>query len=167
MAGRPRKDDIDTQRLIIKLAGKGMTNADIADVTGLSLRTIQYWLAGTDLGETVKAVKQAAAMLEEEQKSALNKSALMAARRLLRKRRAVDVERRTDSDGKLLYTVERTREVEPNAGTVQFVLRNTDPGNWSDDKDARHQNGDGDDGELRIEIVDGAEARDEAAADDD
>lgn len=35
MAGRPRKDDINTQQLIINLAKVGMTNTAIAEITGL------------------------------------------------------------------------------------------------------------------------------------
>lgn len=156
MAGRPRKDNIDTQNLIINLASKGMSTTDIAEVTGLALRTIQYWLADTDLGKTVKAVRMAAVELEARQKAALNKSALLAAKKLLKKRKSVEIEKRTDADGKLLYTVERTKEIEPNAGIVQFVLKNTDPGNWSDDRELRQQTDSEEDSEITINIVDGA-----------
>ena len=118
MTGRPRKDNINTQQLIINLAKTGMTNRAIAQVTGLSEKTIQNWLANTELGDTVKTVRQASAMLEASQKHALNKSALMAAKKLLKKHKIEEIEERWDSEGNLLYTQKRVKETEPNASIV-------------------------------------------------
>jgi hypothetical protein len=157
MAGRPRKDDINTQQLIINLAKAGLTNTAIAETTGLSLRVVQYWLAETELGNTVKTVRQASAMLEASQKHALNKSALMAAKKLLKKRKVEEIEERRDADGKLLYTQKRIKETEPNASIVQFVLKCTDPNNWNEQQIAEAQaaeNAEHDDNEIRIVIDD-------------
>lgn len=154
MAGRPRKDSIDTSALIINLAKSGMTNTDIAEATGLSLRTVQYWLSDTDLGKVVNAARKARQALEAEEKAKLNKNALQAAMRLLKKHKSTEKIERTDGNGKLLYTETRTKEIEPNAGIVQFVLKNTDPQNWSDNP-APLPTEAAEDNELTIEIVDG------------
>lgn len=157
MAGRPRKDDINTQQLIINLAKTGMTNVAIAEVTGLHRDTIQKWLANTELGDTVKTVRQASEMLEASQKHALNKSALMAAKKLLKKRKIEEYEERRDADGNLLYTQKRIKETEPNAGIVQFVLKCTDPQSWNEQQIAEAQaaeNAEHDDNEIRIVIDD-------------
>ncbi len=137
--GRPRKDNINTQQLIINLAKQGMTNTAIAELTGLTRDTIQKWLATTELGETLRTVRQAAIELDNKKKATLNRTAVKAARELLKKRKITEIETRKDKDGNLLYTVERTKETEPNASMVQFVLRNTDPKNWHDDKNIQLQ----------------------------
>ena len=157
MAGRPRKDDINTQQLIINLAKAGLTNTAIAEATGLSLRIVQYWLADTELGNTVKIVRQASVMLEAQQKHALNKSALMAAKKLLKKRKVEEIEERCDADGNLLYTQKRIKETEPNASIVQFVLKCTDPNNWNERQIAEAptaENAEREDNEIRIVIDD-------------
>ena len=155
MAGRPRKDNINTSALIINLAKSGMTNTDIAEVTGLSLRTVQYWLSETDLGKAVHATREARKALEAEEKAKLNKSARLALKKLLKKHTATETIERTDENGKILYTEKRTKEIEPNAGIVQFVLKNTDPQNWSDKTQIISQDEETEDTELTIEIVDG------------
>lgn len=155
MAGRPRKDTIDTSALIINLARSGMTNTDIAEVSGLSLRTVQYWLSGTDLGNAVKETRKAIQELEADEKARLNRSALLAAKRLIKKHRSTEVIERMDENGKLLYTERRTKEIDPNAGIVQFVLKNTDPQNWSDTPEPQQTDESADDTEIKIEIVDG------------
>lgn len=159
MAGRPRKDDINTQQLIINLARTGMTNTAIAEVTGLSRLTVQNWLSGTELGDTVRAVREASSLLEASQKHALNRSAIAAAKKLLRKRKVEETEERYDSGGNLLYRQTRTREAEPNAGIVQFVLKCTDPQNWNEQQVVERQNAGAaeNDSELKIEIVDGGD----------
>ena len=157
MAGRPRKDNINTQQLIINLAKSGMSNVAIAEVTGLGRDTIQRWLANTELGDTVKTVRQASAMLEASQKHALNKSALMAAKKLLKKRKVEEIEERRDAEGKIIYTQKRIREAEPNASMVQFVLKCTDPQNWNEQQIAEQQaaaDAERDDNEIRIVIDD-------------
>ena len=155
MAGRPRKDSIDTSALIINLAKSGMTNAGIAELTGLSLRTVQYWLSDTDLGQAVNVVRKARQSLEAEEKARLNKTALKAVRQLLKKHKATETIERTDGNGKLLYTEKRTKEIDPNAGIVQFVLKNADPQNWSDRPDITQPTDESGDTEIKIEIVDG------------
>ena len=154
MAGRPRKDTLDTQRIILNLAKSGMNNIQIADVTGVSVRTIQHWLADTDLGEAINATRAAMRTLEADEKAKLNKSAIAATKKLLKKHRVTETIERTDDTGKLLYTETRTKEVDPNAGIVQFVLRNTDPQNWNDQPAQQEMDG-ADDNDLTIEIVDG------------
>ena len=157
MAGRPRKDTINTQQLIINLAKSGMNNLAIAEATGLSIRAIQQWLAETELGETVKTVREASAMLEAQQKHALNKSALTAAKKLLKKRKVEEIEERRDAEGKIIYTQKRIREAEPNASIVQFVLKCTDPQNWNEQQIAEQQAAAGAeqaDNEIRIVIDD-------------
>lgn len=157
MAGRPRKDDINTQQLIINLAKAGMTNTAIAEITGLTRDTIQKWLATTELGQTVKTVREASAMLEAQQKHALNKSALTAAKKLLKKRKVEEIEERRDAEGKIIYTQKRIREAEPNASIVQFVLKCTDPQNWNEQQIAEQQAAAGAeqaDNEIRIVIDD-------------
>jgi transposase len=157
MAGRPRKDDINTQQLIINLVKTGMTNTAIAEITGLHRDTIQKWLARTELGETVKATRQASVMLEASQKHALNKSALIAAKKLLKKRKVEEYEERRDTEGKLLYTQKRIKETEPNAGIVQFILKCTDPQNWNEQQvieQATAETAEKADNEIRIVIDD-------------
>ena len=132
-----------------------MTNTDIAEVSGLSLRTVQYWLSDTDLGNAVKETRKAIQELEADEKARLNRSALLAAKRLIKKHRNTEVIERMDENGKLLYTERRTKEIDPNAGIVQFVLKNTDPQNWSDTPEPQQTDESADDTEIKIEIVDG------------
>lgn len=139
MVTKPRKDTPDMQKIIITLASKGVTNTEIAEITGVTRRTILKWLANTELGETVREVRKAAIELDNKKKATLNRNAIKAARELLKKRKITETETRKDKDGNLLYTVERTKETEPNASMVQFVLRNTDPKNWHDDKNIQLQ----------------------------
>lgn len=153
--GRPRKDNINTQQLIINLAKQGMTNTAIAEITGLTRDTIQKWLATTELGETLRTVRQAAIELDNKKKAALNRNAIKAARELLKKRKITETETRKDKDGNLLYTVERTKETEPNASMVQFVLRNTDPKNWRDDKNIQLQTDTNADPVININLTGG------------
>ena len=164
MAGRPRNDDINTQQLIINLAKIGMTNTAIAEVTGFTRQTVQNWLAKTELGETVRTVREASAMLETSQKHALNKSALMAAKKLLKKRKVEEIEERRDADGNIIYTQKRIREAEPNASIVQFVLKCTDPQNWNEQQIAEQTAADGqDDIEVNISVNGGEPAPVEVA----
>lgn len=153
--GRPRKDNINTQQLIINLAKQGMTNTAIAELTGLTRDTIQKWLATTELGETLRTVRQAAIELDNKKKATLNRTAVKAARELLKKRKITETETRKDKDGNLLYTVERTKETEPNASMVQFVLRNTDPKNWHDDKNIQLQTDTNADPVININLTGG------------
>ena len=152
---RPRRDDINTQQLIINLARAGMTNVEISRVTGIARSAIQRWLAETPLGETVAEVRKVAIMLEAKQKYALNKSALMAARKLLKKQTLKEKEIRRDKDGNIIYETERTKEIAPSANVVQFVLSRTDPQNWGDAQ--TQTTADGSDEELTINIVDGGD----------
>lgn len=155
--GRPRKDTVDVQKIIINLAKSGMTNQGIADATGLTRKTVWNWLKETDLGESVRAVRKVNAMLEASQKFALNKSAVLAAKKLLKKRKVEEIEERRDADGKLLYTQKRIRETEPNASIVQFVLKCTDPNNWNEQQVIDQQNAEAaekTDNEIRIVIDD-------------
>lgn len=155
MAGRPRKDTITTQELIINLAKSGMTITDIAKYTGLARMTIQRWLTNTELGNTIKTVRQANAMLEEEQKITLNKSAQKAVRQLIKKHKLKEIEERRDGDGNLLYTQTKIKEVDPNAGIVQLVLKQTDPKNWSEQYiDKQLDNETESDNKLTFELVD-------------
>ncbi len=155
MAGRPRKDTIDTSLLIINLAKSGMTNTGIAEATGLSLRTVQYWLADTDLGETVQEIRRSAKFLEGEEKARINRTALLAVKRLIKQRKTKETRTRMDENGKVVSTETIERECAPDPGTVRFVLKNTDPRNWSDTPDPQ-QYDEETDNDIKIEIVDGA-----------
>jgi len=152
---QPRKDTPDMQKIIITLASRGIPNTEIAEITGVSKRTINYWLANTELGETVRTVRQAAIELDNKKKATLNRNAVKAARELLKKRKITEIETRKDKDGNLLYTVERTKETEPNSSMVQFVLRNTDPKNWRDDKNIQLQTDTNADPVININLTGG------------
>ncbi len=152
---RPRKDTVDIHNLILKLAQTGMTNTSIAHVTGLAERTIYNYLSDTNLGETVKAVRQAASELDAEKKLAINKSALRGLKRLLRVRKTKEIEKRIDAYGNIYMTIEKEKEVEPHAGMIQFALKNTDPQNWNNADSAAAQNVDAEtDTDIRIIIDD-------------
>ncbi|MGP1459843.1 MAG: hypothetical protein ACTTKL_11160 [Treponema sp.] len=159
--GRPAKNTVDIHKLILKLAQSGMTNTAIAEVTGLARRTICSYLSDTDLGETVRTVRSAAIELDVDKKAAMNKAAIAAARRLLRKRKTKEIERRMNAAGEVYMTVEKEKELEPHAGIVEFVLKNTDAKNWNAAETGVSNNAD-DEGEtdITINIVD------EAAHDD-
>lgn len=128
---RPRKDTVDTHELILKLAQSGMTNTAIAEVTGITERTIYNYLSGTDLGDAVKAVRQAAAELDAETKTAINKSAIRGMKRLLRARKTKEIERRMDAGGNVILTIEKEKQLEPHAGMVEFALKNLDAKTWN------------------------------------
>lgn len=141
-----------TYGLILKLAQKGMSNTEIADVTGLTRQTIQNYLADptSKLGETVREIRDANKLLGVAEKGRLNKSALSAARKLLKNHRLTEIRTRTDADGNLVSTETVTREREPNAGIVQFVLENTDPQNW---REAQNQQADETESDNELKIV--------------
>lgn len=149
---RPTKDTINTHNLILHLAKLGLNNKEIADATGLARTTIQNYFKDTDLGKTVKEMRAIAKTFGDEEKSRLNKMAILATKRLLKKRKSVEIREKKDENGKVLSTETITRECEPNASIVQFVLKNTDPNNWSDTQ--AEQINSTDDKELRIIIDD-------------
>lgn len=160
MAGRPRKDTVDMQNLIINLAKCGMTNMQIADVTGIARSTLQQWLSDDDgFRGVVETVRQAKVTLQEKNRQALYSAAIKSAKRLMKARTVEESETRTDGHGDILFVSTKKRAVEPNASMVQFVLKNIDPENWSDrPESSRAENGDeAEDTELKIKIVDGGD----------
>ena len=153
---RPRKDSVDTHKLILKLAQSGMTNAAIAEVTGIAERTIYNYLSSTDLGDAVKAVRQAAATLDAETKTAINKSAIRGMKRLLRVRKTKEVERRMDADGNVILTIEKEKQLEPHAGMVEFALKNLDAKTWNAAETGADSAENETDTDITINIVDKA-----------
>lgn len=157
-SGRKTKLTVDTYELILKLAQKGLNNTEIAEITGLDRTTIQNYLAdeNSKLGETVKEIRKTNELLGIAEKARLNKSALSATRKLLRRHKTVETRVHTDADGHLVSTETITRDCDPNAGIVQFVLKNTDPKNWSDTQSQQTEETESDN-ELRIVIDDDTE----------
>ena len=154
---RPRKDTVDTYELILKLAQSGMTNKAIAEVTGITERTIYNYLSSTDLGDAVKAVRQTAAELDAETKTAINKSAIRGMKRLLKPRKTKEVERRMDADGNVILTIEKEKQLEPHAGMIEFALKNTDAKTWNAaETGAQTTVDDQTDTDITINIVDEA-----------
>lgn len=153
---RPRKDTVDTHELILKLAQSGMTNKAIAEVTGITERTIYNYLSSTDLGDAVKAVRQAAATLDAETKTAINKSAIRGMKRLLKPRKTKEVERRMDADGNVILTIEKEKQLEPHAGMVEFALKNLDAKTWNAAESGADSAENETDTDITINIVDKA-----------
>lgn len=153
---RPRKDSVDTHKLILKLAQSGMTNTAIAEVTGITERTIYNYLSGTDLGDAVKAVRQAAAELDAETKTAINKSAIRGMKRLLRVRKTKEIERRMDAGGNVILTIEKEKQLEPHAGMVEFALKNLDAKTWNAAESGADSAENETDTDITINIVDEA-----------
>lgn len=151
---RPRKDTVDTHELILKLAQSGMTNTAIAEVTGITERTIYNYLSGTDLGDAVKAVRQAAAELDAETKTAINKSAIRGMKRLLRARKTKEIERRMDAGGNVILTIEKEKQLEPHAGMVEFALKNLDAKTWNAAETGADSAENETDTDITINIVD-------------
>ena len=153
---RPRMDTVDTHKLIIKLAQSGMTNKAIAEVTGITERTIYNYLSSTDLGDAVKAVRQAAAELDAETKIAINKSAIRGMKRLLRVRKTKEIERRMDAGGNVILTIEKEKQLEPHAGIVEFALKNLDAKTWNAAETGADSTENETDTDITINIVDEA-----------
>lgn len=151
---RPRKDSVDTHKLILKLAQSGMTNKAIAEVTGIAERTIYNYLSSTDLGDAVKAVRQAAATLDAETKTAINKSAIRGMKRLLRVRKTKEIERRMDAGGNVILTIEKEKQLEPHAGMVEFALKNLDTKTWNAAETGADSAENETDTDITINIVD-------------
>lgn len=151
---RPRKDTVDTHELILKLAQSGMTNTAIAEVTGIAERTIYNYLSGTELGDAVKAVRQAAAELDAETKTAINKSAIRGMKRLLRVRKTKEIERRMDAGGNVILTIEKEKQLEPHAGMVEFALKNLDTKTWNAAETGADSTENETDTDITINIVD-------------
>ena len=151
---RPRMDTVDTHKLILKLAQSGMTNTAIAEVTGITERTIYNYLSGTDLGDAVKAVRQAAAELDAETKTAINKSAIRGMKRLLRPRKTKEIERRMDAGGNVILTIEKEKQLEPHAGMVEFALKNLDTKTWNAAETGADSAENETDTDITINIVD-------------
>ena len=151
---RPRKDSVDTHKLILKLAQSGMTNKAIAEVTGIAERTIYNYLSSTDLGDAVKAVRQAAATLDAETKTAINKSAIRGMKRLLRVRKTKEIERRIDAGGNVILTIEKEKQLEPHAGMVEFALKNLDTKTWNAAETGADSAENETDTDITINIVD-------------
>ena len=153
---RPRKDSVDTHKLILKLAQSGMTNKAIAEVTGIAERTIYNYLSSTDLGDAVKAVRQVAATLDAETKTAINKSAIRGMKRLLRVRKTKEIERRMDAGGNVILTIEKEKQLEPHAGMVEFALKNLDTKTWNAAETGADSAENETDTDITINIVDKA-----------
>ncbi len=153
---RPRMDTVDTHKLILKLAQSGMTNKAIAEVTGITERTIYNYLSSTDLGDAVKAVRQAAAELDAETKIAINKSAIRGMKRLLRVRKTKEIERRMDAGGNVILTIEKEKQLEPHAGIVEFALKNLDAKTWNAAETGADSTENETDTDITINIVDEA-----------
>lgn len=153
---RPRKDSVDTHKLILKLARSGMTNKAIAEITGITERTIYNYLSSTDLGDAVKAVRQAAAELDAETKTAINKSAIRGMKRLLRVRKTKEIERRMDACGNVILTIEKEKQLEPHAGIVEFALKNLDAKTWNAAETGADGTENETDTDITINIVDEA-----------
>ena len=151
---RPRKDSVDTHKLILKLAQSGMTNKAIAEVTGIAERTIYNYLSSTDLGDAVKAVRQAAATLDAETKTAINKSAIRGMKRLLKPRKTKEIERRMDAGGNVILTIEKEKQLEPHAGMVEFALKNLDTKTWNAAETGADSAENETDTDITINIVD-------------
>lgn len=149
---------VDTYALILKLTQKGLNNTEIAEITGLTRQTIQNYLSDStsSLGEIVQEIRNTNKLLDDKEKSKLNKSAILATKKLLKKHKTTETRIHTDADGKLVSTETITRECDPNASMVQFVLKNTDPKNWSDEQSQRTEEIENDN-ELRIVIDDDTE----------
>lgn len=158
MAGRPKEDTVDVHKLIINLVQNGMNNTEIARVTGFSRQTIQNYLSDSTslLGETVQEIRNTNKLLDDKEKAKLNKSALLATKKLLKKHKTTETRTHTDADGNLVSIETITRECDPNASMVQFVLKNTDPKNWSDEQNQQTEETESDN-ELRIVINDDTE----------
>lgn len=155
--GRNRKDTVDTHELILKLAQSGMTNTAIAQITGLGERTIYYYLAGTELGKAVKAVRQAAATLDAKTKEQISKSAIRGMKRLLKTRKTKEVEKRINAEGLVYMIIEKEKQLEPHAGIVEFALKNLDQKTWNAaETGAQTTVDDQTDTDITINIVDEA-----------
>lgn len=157
--GRPRKDTLDTHKLILNLAQAGMTNEAIAEITGLGERTIYYYLSDTDLGEAVKTVRQAANELDAETKAAINKSAIRGIKRLLKPRKTKEVEKRMNENGDVYMIIEKEKQLEPHARVVEFALKNLDPKTWNAAENAADiaNTDDNTDTDIRIVIDDNSQ----------
>ena len=151
---RPRKDSVDTHKLILKLAQSGMTNKAIAEVTGITERTIYNYLSSTDLGDAVKAVRQAAATLDAKTKEQISKSAIRGMKRLLKPRKTKEVERRMDADGNVILTIEKEKQLEPHAGMIEFALKNLDAKTWNAAETGADSAENETDTDITINIVD-------------
>lgn len=152
---RPRMDTVDTHKLILKLAQSGMTNKAIAEVTGITERTIYNYLSSTDLGDAVKAVRQAAAELDAKTKEQISKSAIRGMKRLLKPRKTKEIEKRINAQGQVYMTIEKEKQLEPHAGIVEFALKNLDPKTWNAaETDAQTTVDDQTDTDITINIVD-------------
>lgn len=150
-------DTVDTHKLILKLAQSGMTNKAIAEVTGITERTIYNYLSSTDLGDAVKAVRQAAAELDAKTKEQISKSAIRGMKRLLKPRKTKEIEKRINAQGQVYMTIEKEKQLEPHAGIVEFALKNLDPKTWNAaETDAQTTVDDQTDTDITINIVDEA-----------
>lgn len=151
---RPRMDTVDTHKLILKLAQSGMTNKAIAEVTGITERTIYNYLSSTDLGDAVKAVRQAAATLDAKTKEQISKSAIRGMKRLLKPRKTKEIEKRINAQGQVYMTIEKEKQLEPHAGIVEFALKNLDPKTWNAAETGADSAENETDTDITINIVD-------------
>lgn len=159
MAGRMRKDTVDMQNLIINLAKCGMTNTQIAEVTGLARCTIQQWLSdNAGLKNAIETVRKANVTLQEKDKQALYSAAIKNAKRLMKARTVEETETRTDGNGDVIFTSVKKKTVEPNSSIVQFILKSIDPDNFGDKTQDKQEETETDN-ELKI-VIDGGEEAD-------
>lgn len=109
-----------------KLAARGMTDEEIADIFGKSVRTLYYW--ATEYPAFAKALKQGKKAPDERVKASLF-------------RRACGYEYKSEKVFQHQGRVVRAKVVEhvsPDTTAAIFWLKNRDPENWRDRQEHEH-----------------------------
>jgi len=133
--GRPSKFE-DMKDILLKLAAKGFTDAQMADVIGVTEQTINNWkIAHPQFFESLKEWKIKA---DEEVERSLYEKAIGYSHS--------DTKFATH-EGQITDSVEYTKHYAPDTTAAIFWLKNRQPDKWRDKTETEHS------GEIKMPII--------------
>lgn len=118
MAGRPSKLNIALKRRMLALYERGKTDAEVAKITGISVRAIHYWKKKDP--EFLHSLKEAKKIADDLVETALYLRAMGY---------SYEVEKLFCSDGEIIRA-KFLRHVPPDVIAAIFWLKNRRPQSW-------------------------------------
>ena len=149
-------------RQVATMIKMGMRWYQAADVIGVNPKTFWDWRnRGRDDIAAGKQTLHAEFLksLEKAQSSGILNS-LTQLQNLMRGQTLQEDRVKINAKGETIEQVTITRKTAPNLPSIQFYLRNSDPGNWNHDKEFMLQVAEGDDWKTKLEDFSGLEGMD-------
>lgn len=130
--GAPSKLTPAKLDMILKMAGEGHTNEQIAKIIGVNVRTLQSWTKENE--DLYLAIKQLKSQADAKVEQALFSRATGTLK--VKERKVV-----TKSDGSVEETLVEKDSL-PDATSMIFWLKNRQPGKWRERTEVEHVGGD-------------------------